>query len=112
MHFEKERLLNLAGLGENSSTGLMTESVNSKPSTDEQKLRRLVREELTRILQEREEENIQHALKHKDLSSVFRNGTPGYVSGMVHGNEGKVRTGKTAQRFDDWRDWFPLIKEN
>ena len=65
MHFDKDRLLNLAGLADDSPAELMTESARPIPSSDEQKLRRLVREELTRILQEREEENVQYALKHR-----------------------------------------------
>ena len=87
MHFEKERFLHLAGLSENSSTGLMTESAEPTPSSEEQKLRRLVREELTRILQEREDKNIQDALKRQDLRAAFKTGTPGFASGMVHGNK-------------------------
>ena len=94
MHFEKERLLNLAGLSDNSSTELMTEGAKPTPSSEERRLRRLVREELTRILQEREEENVQYALKHRDLRIAFSSGTPGFASGMVHGNKGKVPAGQ------------------
>jgi len=90
MHFEKERLLNLAGLTNNSSTGLMTESANSTLSTDEQKLRSLIREELAKVLEEREEKNMEHALKHRNLRAAFSNGTPGYVTGKVHGNKDNV----------------------
>jgi len=96
MHFDKERLLNLAGLADDSHAELITESASPVPPSEEQKLRRLVREELTRILQEREDENVQHALKHHDLAAVFRKGTPGYVSGMVHGNKRKSGAGRHA----------------
>ena len=96
MHFDKDRLLNLAGLADDSSTELMTESARPARTLEEQKLRSLVREELTKILQEREDETIQHALKHHDLAAVFRNGTPGYVSGMVHGNKRKSSAGRHA----------------
>ena len=96
MYFDKERLLNLAGLTDGSSAELMTESTNPSPASEEQKLRQLVREELTRILQEREDQNVKHALKHNDLAAVFRSGTPGYVSGMVHGNKRKSGAGRHA----------------
>lgn len=94
MHFEKERLLNLAGLSDNSPTELITEGAKPARSSEEQRLRRLVREELTRILQEREDNDVQYALKHRNLQVAFSNGTPGFASGMVHGNKGKVPAGQ------------------
>ena len=96
MYFDKERLLNLAGLTDGSSAELMTEGVKPTPPSEEQKLRRLVREELTRILQEREDKNIQDALKRQDLRAAFKTGTPGFASGMVHGNKRKSTSRRHA----------------
>ena len=86
MQFEQDRILRLAGLNKDQEANLLTESASASLS-DEVKLRKLIREELAKILKEKqevvEEKNMEKALKQRDLQVAF--GSPGYASGMVHG---------------------------
>ena len=95
MQFEKDRILHLAGLNERQEGSLLTESVAAS-SSDEIKLRKLIREELAKILKEKqavvEEKNIQNALQQRSLEAAF--GSPGYASGMVHGGPTSAPAGR------------------
>ena len=98
MNFDQNRILTLAGLSDDSEAGMLNENAgaNLDELNEEQKIRNLVREEIKKAHEEKREAedvtNIQNALKERNLSIAL--GSSGYVSGMVHGNEGKVPSGK------------------